>query len=170
MSSQHKRKAPSFKGYRSSSTRATKALAGSRAEDTKCERLLRRSLWHMGYRYRKNVRDLPGRPDIVFPRERVAIFCDGDFWHGRDWRGRKKRLSEGSNPTYWTAKIKANIDRDRRNTVALEGEGWSVLRLWETDILGNLQATSEQVANLLRQRRSSMMGDQLQIAHSIHLR
>ena len=153
MSSQHKRKAPSFKGYRSSSTRATKALAGSRAEDTKCERLLRRSLWHMGYRYRKNVRDLPGRPDIVFPSERVAIFCDGDFWHGRDWRGRKKRLSEGSNPTYWTAKIKANIDRDRRNTQALEEAGWKVFRIWETDILSDPHEAGVAVAHEVVRRR-----------------
>ncbi len=154
MSSQHKRKCPSFKGYRSSSTRATKALAGSRAEDTKCERLLRLSLWHMGYRYRKNVRDPPGRPDIVFPRERVAIFCDGDFWHGRDWRDRKKRLSEGSNPSYWTAKIKANMDRDRRHARKLEAQGWEVIRVWETDILRDPSAVARQVIVILEHCRS----------------
>lgn len=156
MTSGHQQKAPSFKGYRSSSTRASKALAGSRATDTKCERVLRRALWHMGCRYRKNVADLPGKPDIVFPRERVAVFCDGDFWHGRNWRERRQRLSEGSNPSYWTQKIAANMRRDQRQTAELQANGWLVLRLWETDIRSDTTRAATVVVEAVASRRNKV--------------
>lgn len=85
-------------------------------------------------RYRKNVRALPGKPDIVFFGARIAVFCDGDFWHGRHWQRLSRKLRTGTNASYWIAKIKANRNRDRRNDRFLEMEGWTVIRLWETDI------------------------------------
>jgi len=89
----------------------------------------------MGLRFRKNVRDLPGKPDIVFTKQRVAVFCDGDFWHGRDWPARKRKLHKGANALCWTKKIGANIQRDRLLDQDLKRLGWKVLRLWESDIL-----------------------------------
>jgi DNA mismatch endonuclease (patch repair protein) len=96
--------------------------------------VLRRALWAAGYRYRVNRADLAGKPDIVFSRARVVVFCDGDFWHGRSLDSRLARLKRGHNAEYWRRKIAANVQRDQRNTRLLQLEGWRVLRIWETDI------------------------------------
>jgi len=63
------------------------------------------------------------------------VFCDGDFWHGRNWQSRRKKLQQGANASYWVAKIASNIKRDRKNNRLLEKSGWHVIRVWETDIL-----------------------------------
>ena len=77
---------------------------------------------------------MPGRPDIVFRRARVAVFCDGDFWHGRDWPQIRKKLANGHNGSYWRAKIAYNIERDIQINQELEKHGWLVLRYWESAI------------------------------------
>jgi DNA mismatch endonuclease (patch repair protein) len=77
---------------------------------------------------------LPGKPDIVFVRQRLAIFCDGDFWHGRKWSKDRIRLHAGPNASYWVEKIKGNIARDKRRNRELKQLGWKVLRVWESDI------------------------------------
>ncbi len=128
-------KSPSYKGLRPASPAATtSARASSRKSDTKPELLLRRALWAAGHRYRKNVGDLPGSPDMVFLRARLAVFCDGDFWHGRDWPTRRAKLAHGHNAAYWTAKIERNMARDEQVNAALEALGWRVLRFWEGEI------------------------------------
>src|SRR5690606_11852521 len=99
---------------------------------TKPERILRSLLWKRGLRFRKNYSALPGRPDIVFTRARVVVFCDGDFWHGKNWAERRPRLAVGANASYWTRKIEANMIRDQQRTQALASEGWEVLRFWES--------------------------------------
>jgi DNA mismatch endonuclease, patch repair protein len=128
------RLAPSFRGLSAASVASSYAKKMNRSSDTAHEHLLRVILWGRGLRYRKNVATLPGKPDIVFARERIAVFCDGDFWHGRNWQRLSRKLRVGSNPTYWIQKIKANRRRDRRASRLLESEGWTVIRLWETDI------------------------------------
>lgn len=131
----HKDAPVSYRGREPASPQASAAARGSsKKSDTQCERLLRQALWAAGYRYRKNVPDLPGHPDVVFTKARVAVFVDGDFWHGRDWENRRRKLQAGSNPDYWIAKIQRNIERDRETTSRLEGMGWTVLRLWESEI------------------------------------
>lgn len=75
-----------------------------RAENKKIEEILRKALWHKGYRYRKNSTALPGKPDIVMPKYRIAIFCDGEFFHGKDWEMLKPRLENGNNSAYWIKK------------------------------------------------------------------
>jgi len=85
-------------------------------------------------RYRKNLKSLPGTPDVVFLRAKVAVFCDGDFWHGRDWSRRKALLARGTNPAYWIAKIEGNMARDRRIDDTLKASGWTVLRYWESEL------------------------------------
>lgn len=115
------------------------ARAASRKRDTKPEVVLRKALWRAGLRgYRVDERNLPGRPDVVFTRARVAIFCDGDFWHGRDLDDRIARLAKGHNAGYWVPKIRGNVARDRRHDEALTGDGWVVLRFWESEILRNV--------------------------------
>src|SRR5687767_5949640 len=78
-------KSPSFAGLKPRSTAASRVARSVRKTDSKAEVALRKALWAMGHRYRKNVRSLPGTPDLVFPRARTVVFCDGDFWHGRNW-------------------------------------------------------------------------------------
>jgi DNA mismatch endonuclease, patch repair protein len=107
-------------------------------------------LWKRGLRYRLNVAALPGRPDIVFVRERVVVFCDGDFWHGRNLVERIAKLNQGHNASYWVAKVQANVARDDRQTRALEAEGWRVVRLWETEIARDVEAAAEVVATAVK--------------------
>lgn len=95
---------------------------------------------------------LPGHPDIVLSRARVLVFCDGDFWHGRDLAAREARLAEGHNAAYWVQKIRGNVERDRRNNEALENAGWLVLRFWETDILRDPQRIADVIVTTVRKR------------------
>lgn len=144
---------PSFKGLKPSSPRASAAAKGSsRKTGTRHELLLRRELWQRGLRYRKNVASLPGKPDLVFLGARVAVFCDGDFWHGKDWEARRAKLAKGSNPGYWIKKIERNMERDRQNAATLEEEGWAVIRLWESEIKRDPQAAANRVAEALASR------------------
>ena len=126
--------APSFKGLAPGSPAQSRAKRSNRARDTKPELLVRRELWARGARYRLLPPDLPGRPDIVFLRARVAVFCDGDFWHGHDWPQISEKLANGHNGSYWRAKIAYNIERDLRINQELEQHGWLVLRYWESAI------------------------------------
>src|SRR5689334_1741250 len=100
------RSTPSFLGLSPASPGARRAAQGSsRKADTKCELILRRALWARGLRYRLFVVGLPGRPDVVFAPQRLVVFCDGDFWHGRDLNARLARLARGHNAKYWVQKI-----------------------------------------------------------------
>jgi DNA mismatch endonuclease, patch repair protein len=143
------RKTPSYQSYRPSSVKASRVASRIKSSNTKAERVLRSTLWRLGFRFRKNVRELPGKPDVVFPRERVAIFCDGDFWHGRNWEERKLKLQRGANAAYWIAKIQANIQRDKHHNEELSELNWKVLRLWETDVLENPGEAAAQIAKIL---------------------
>jgi DNA mismatch endonuclease (patch repair protein) len=146
------RRTPSFTGLAPASQRARRAARGSsKKRGTKCELALRRLLRAKGLRYRLNVSGLPGKPDIVFLQPRIAVFCDGDFWHGRDLKARLTRLAAGHNATYWLHKIRTNVERDRRHTQRLIAYGWRVLRLWETDILRDPEAAAARVEALVRE-------------------
>jgi DNA mismatch endonuclease (patch repair protein) len=143
---------PSFRGLKPASERASRAKRANRRTETQHEILLRRELWRRGLRYRKNVSGLPGKPDIVFTGARVAVFCDGDFWHGREWGLLSAKLGKGTNSAYWIAKIGANLERDQRTTKLLQRAGWYVIRLWETDIKRDPLASATQIAGVVRAR------------------
>jgi DNA mismatch endonuclease (patch repair protein) len=150
------RSSPTFENLRAASARASAtARAASGKANTRCEMTLRRQLWRRGLRYRLNSPTLPGRPDIVFPRYRVAVFCDGDFWHGRNLAMRVAKLSRGHNANYWMAKVQRNVARDRSQTRALRNAGWMVLRFWESDILHRADAIVDQITSAL-DRQSSL--------------
>ena len=102
--------------------------------DTKIEVILRKALWSKGYRYRKNYKKLPGSPDIVLTKYKIAIFCDGEFFHGKDWDTLKKRLEKSNNSEFWINKISRNIERDDEINKKLDFEGWTVIRFWGEDI------------------------------------
>lgn len=150
------RLSPRFGGLRAASERTSRVLSGCKSNDTKCERLLRSSLWGLGLRFRKNVKYLPGKPDIVFPRERLAVFCDGDFWHGKSWPARKRRLESGYNATYWVAKIQANITRDKRHLNHLKRLGWRVLRVWESEVLAGPDEVALKIGQLILSVRKGL--------------
>jgi DNA mismatch endonuclease, patch repair protein len=136
----------SYKGRTPASAKASAAARGSsKKTDTACEQVLRSTLWKAGLRYRKNVSSLPGHPDIIFTRAKVAVFCDGDFWHGRDWETRRQKLTAGSNAEYWLAKIQRNMERDRETTARLESLGWRVLRFWESEIKAGVQEVTNKI-------------------------
>ena len=142
---------PSYVGLRPASPRATAAARGSsKKTNTSCEVLLRRALWHRGLRFRKNVRNLPGKPDIVFTRARLVIFCDGDFWHGKNWDTRRKKLTHGTNAQYWVAKIERNVQRDRERDHALASMGWVVLRVWESEVHESFDSVVARVEQMVR--------------------
>ena len=104
----------------------------------KAETLLAKALWHQGYRYRKNDNKLPGSPDIVILKHRIAVFVDGEFWHGKDWEHRKTRLKR--NREYWIEKIEENMARDLRNDQLLTQAGWTPIHFWEKEVMKNLPA------------------------------
>lgn len=115
-----------------------KNMKNIKNRDTKIEVLLRKELWNRGYRYRKNVKSLPGTPDIVLTRYRIAIFCDGEFFHGKDWEILKPRLERGDNSEFWISKISKNRERDDAVNKKLLYEGWTVIRFWGNDIKKHL--------------------------------
>ena len=104
-------------------------------KDTKIEVMLRKALWNKGYRYRKNDKMLPGSPDIVLTKYKIAIFCDGEFFHGKDWEVLKPRLQKGDNAEYWIPKIQRNRERDDEINKKLLFLGWTVIRFWGRDIM-----------------------------------
>ena len=105
-------------------------------KDSQIELILRKALWHKGYRYRKNVKSVFGHPDIAFIGRKIAIFCDSEFWHGYDWEKRKNdfRIRQ----EFWIPKIERNIERDKEVDAKLQQDGWTVLRFWGNEIIKNL--------------------------------
>lgn len=112
-----------------------------RSVNTLPEISFRKRLWKEGFRYRKNWKALPGKPDIVLVQERICIFIDGEFFHGKNWSNeRKKKVTAGNNGEYWVSKIEKNIQRDREVNAELNGMGWKVLRFWSRDVLKETDA------------------------------
>lgn len=125
-------------------------MSAVKSANTTPEVLLRKTLWRMGLRYRLNVKTLPGKPDIVFAKAKVALFVDGDFWHGRQWRLRGYKSLESqfdgvSNKPYWVEKIRRNIARDREVGGQLRKLGWRVVRVWESEIKKDVGKAVKQV-------------------------
>ena len=150
---------PTFEGLTPASEAASRAKRANPAQDTRPELLLRRAVWKLGLRYRKNVRSLPGVPDLVFSLAKVVVFCDGDFWHGRNWRRLRAALQKRHNPDYWVAKIRRNRLRDRIHVRALAKAGWHILRFWESEIIADPGDAAERIRLVVtssQRRRSSL--------------
>ena len=125
-----------------------------RSKDTKIEVILRKALWEKGYRYRKNYSKLPGRPDIVITKYKIAIFCDGEFFHGKDWENQKAKLKSSNNSEYWIQKIQKNIERDREIDKQLCCLGWKVLRFWGKDVKTNTKQCVETIEEAVFESRT----------------
>lgn len=111
------------------------------------EMMLAKTLWHRGVRYRLNYRAITGSPDIAITKHKVAVFVDGEFWHGHDWENKKPRLKR--NREYWIEKIEENMARDKRNDAILNDAGWSVIHIWEKEVLKNLDACADAVSTAI---------------------
>lgn len=120
-----------------------------RNKDSEIEILLRNALWRKGYRYRKNIKNVYGHPDIAFIGKKIAIFCDSEFWHGYDWEHRKEDFKK--HREFWLPKIENNIERDKEVNERLESEGWTVLRFWGEEIKRDTAACVEKIEQCLFQ-------------------
>ncbi|MFR9271109.1 very short patch repair endonuclease [Clostridium sp. AF15-17LB] len=115
----------------------SKTMSRIHRQDTSIEVKLRKALWNRGYRYRKNYKGLPGSPDIVLTKYHICIFCDSEFFHGKDWLVLRPKLERGNNPGYWVRKISRNMERDDEVDKKLLFMGWTVIHFWGKDILKN---------------------------------
>ena len=122
-----------------------------RSKDTSIECILRKALWDKGYRYRKNYDKLPGKPDIVITKYKIVIFCDSEFFHGKDWEKLQIQLKQGKNSDFWIKKISRNIERDNEVEKELEALGWNVLRFWGKDIKNSTDECVQAVDELITQ-------------------
>ena len=128
-----------------SAEKRSAVMSRIRGKGTKPERIIEEELRKAGAEFETHARDLPGRPDFVFRAERLAVFVDGDFWHGYQFDRWRLKLSEN-----WEAKIAANRRRDRANRSALRSEGWRVLRIWEHQIDASPERCLRKILTLLR--------------------
>lgn len=112
-----------------------KNMKNIRSKDTSIELKLRKELWRRGYRYRKNYTELPGKPDIVLTKYKIAIFCDSEFFHGKDREVLKPQLEKGKNADFWIEKISKNQQHDDDINKQLQFLGWTVIRFWGKDIM-----------------------------------
>lgn len=137
----------------------SRIMSAVRSRDGKAEVLLRQRLHRLGFRYRVCVSSLAGKPDIVFSRARVAVFVDGDFWHGRKLReegiGALRRSFRPELRTRWVQKLRRNVQRDEEVTGALTQAGWRVVRVWESDVLTNSDSAARLVALVVNRRRNA---------------
>lgn len=123
-----------------------KCMSAIHSKDTKPELLLRKALWHRGIRYRKNYKVCGYQVDIAITKYKIAVFCDGTFWHGKDGDGSQV----ATNTKFWRDKIQRNKERDLEATILLRDNGWSVLRFWDDEIKKNLGKCVERVVEALK--------------------
>jgi DNA mismatch endonuclease (patch repair protein) len=114
-----------------------------RSKNTKAEMLLRRAMWHENLRFRIHSADLPGKPDIIIKKYRLAIFVDGGFWHGYQWAENRKKIK--TNIGFWVKKIERNMQRDREINMHLNEKGITVMRFWDHEILKSLPRCINQI-------------------------
>ena len=124
-----------------------KRMSKVRLKNGKAETVLAKKIWHKGYRYRRNYKKLPGSPDIAILRHHVAVFVDGEFWHGENWEERKAKLKH--NREYWIEKIEENIARDKRVDAQLKELGWIPIHFWEKQVLKNTDECVNTILELI---------------------
>ena len=127
-------------------------MKSNKGKDTKPELLLRKELWRRGLRYRKNYKELYGKPDIVFLGARIAVFIDGKMWHGYDWEHQKDDFK--SRRDYWIPKIERNIEHDYEVTQELISLDWLVMRFWDFEIKKNLQECADKIERAYNNRKN----------------
>jgi len=128
-----------------SKSKRSEVMSRISGKETKPEILVRKYLFSQGFRFRKNVKDLPGKPDVVLPKYKTIIFIHGCFWHGHTC---KRGTLPTTNVEFWKEKIEGNVERDRRDVAELEKLGWNVIIIWQCEIR-NVQLRQEKFLNIL---------------------
>jgi DNA mismatch endonuclease, patch repair protein len=128
-----------------------KNMQAIKSKDTKEEILLAKTLWHLGYRYRRNCKTIFGKPDIVFTKYKIAIFVDGEFFHGFNWEIKKTKIQ--ANRDFWIKKIERNMQRDIEVNTYLRENGWTVLRFWSAQIKNNLPSCVAQIQEAIEKAK-----------------
>ena len=129
-----------------------KNMQAVKSSGSKIETVLARAMWTTGYRYRKQVKTVFGKPDFIFKKHKIAIFCDSEFWHGKNWDFKKHEIK--SNQNFWHKKIEGNIERDKEVNIILSSQGWIVLRFWGKDIIKNTDKCIEIIKKAFETRKS----------------
>ena len=129
----------------------SKTMSKIRGKNSKPEVMLRKTLWAKNYRFRLHDSRMPGRPDILIKKYRLAIFIDGEFWHGQDWKVNRERIK--SNRDFWIPKIERNMQKDERVNQALRNMGYVVFRFWSKKVLQNLEQVLNQIDLYVETRR-----------------
>lgn len=124
-----------------------KRMGKVRLKNGKAETILAKKIWHQGYRYRRNFKKLPGSPDIAILHYHIAVFVDGEFWHGENWEERKAKLKH--NREYWIEKIEENMARDKRVDAQLKELGWIPIHFWEKQVLKNTDECLNAILELI---------------------
>lgn len=127
----------------------SKTMKRVKSKDTSIEIVLRKALWKKGIHYRKNYSLLPGKPDIVISKYKIVIFCDSEFFHGKDWDNLKLQLERGNNSDYWIKKIERNRQRDKDNDKKLIFLGWKVIHFWGKDIVKNTEECVKTIEEMI---------------------
>ena len=130
----------------------SKNMRAIKSTGTKEEVRLAKALWHLGYRYRKNNKSVFGKPDLTFTKYKIAIFVDGEFFHGKDWKTEKERIK--SNREFWYKKIERNIQRDIEVSSYLKLQKWEVLRFWSKEVKKDLNSCINIIQNLIFQKKT----------------
>lgn len=128
----------------------SKRMSHVKTKRNSAEVMIAKSLWHRGYRYRLNYKALPGSPDIALTKYRIAIFIDGEFWHGKDFEQRKNKLK--NNKDYWIEKIQENIDRDLRNDKLLRQMDWYPIHFWSNDVIKYCNQCIDEIIYTIEER------------------
>lgn len=136
-----------------------KNMKNIRSKNTKIERILRKALWERGIRYRKNYSKLPGKPDIVLKKYKIAIFCDSEFFHGKNWEAQKIRLAKGNNGAFWINKISKNIIHDEEINKKLWLMGWTVIRFWGEEIKKNTDECIKTIEEAIFEKQLDLKDD-----------
>lgn len=132
-----------------------KRMSNVRLKNGKAETILAKRLWHEGYRYRRNYKKLPGSPDIALTTYHVAVFVDGEFWHGENWEERKAKLKH--NREYWIEKIEENMARDKRVDGQLQEMGWTTVHFWEKQVLKHTDECLQVVLELIEKKNGQAL-------------
>lgn len=147
-------KVPRFKkelGFETSQKRS-KIMSHIKGKNTKPEMLLRRELWRHGLRYRVNNKKLPGKPDISIMKYKLAVFVDGEFWHGYNWKVKKENIK--SNRKFWIPKIERNMQRDQENNQKLKERGYKVIRYWANEIKDDVSLCAEPIIKYVTDKKN----------------
>jgi len=131
----------------------SKNMKAIKNKGSKIETLLMKALWQKGYRYRKNDKSIFGKPDIAFKKYKIVIFCDSEFWHGKDWKIKIYEIK--SNKEFWYNKIESNIERDKLVNKTLQEQGWIVMRFWGKEIQKNLNVCLEKIITQIERVKSN---------------